>query len=68
MTNYCYKVSMYACILIEAPGKCDAMYNCHCILSCSGMVVGANVMLGFATVFDREQQRVGFAKSTCQCE
>lgn len=42
------------------------MYNIHC--TGTGMVVGANVMLGFTTVFDREQKRIGFAKSTCQCE
>jgi hypothetical protein len=33
-----------------------------------GTVIGANAMLGYYTVFDREKKRVGFAESTCDCE
>ena len=25
-------------------------------------------MVGFATIFDRESHRIGFALSTCQCK
>lgn len=30
-----------------------------------GTVLGAVVMEGFYVIFDREQDRIGFAKSTC---
>ena len=41
----------------------------HLVCSaCAGTVIGANAMLGYYTVFDREKKRVGFAESTCDCE
>ena len=33
-----------------------------------GTVLSSNLMIGYLCVFDRENERVGFAVSTCKCE
>ena len=38
------------------------------LCACAGTVIGANAMLGYYTIFDRENKRVGFAESTCDCK
>jgi len=36
--------------------------DCHCAV---GTVIGAVIMEGFYVVFDRQNQRVGFAQAAC---
>ena len=33
-----------------------------------GTVLSSNLMIGYLCIFDRENERIGFAQSTCACK
>ncbi|XP_038058272.1 beta-secretase 1-like isoform X2 [Patiria miniata] len=53
---------------VETSNKKETCYKFGVASSDSGSVIGAVVMEGFYVVFDRENQTVGFAKSSCAYE
>ncbi|XP_022090790.1 beta-secretase 1-like [Acanthaster planci] len=53
---------------VDTDNKDDTCYKFGISSSDSGSVIGAVVMEGFYVVFDRENQTVGFAKSSCADE
>ena len=58
----CLSVCLLAC---HSEGGVRPSYN---LFSLAGTVIGGNIMLGFYSIFDRENKRIGFAQSTCDCK
>jgi len=65
--------------LRQVPGSLGEQRTAGCLPQCDffvfgvkprpkGLVIGANILVGFTTVFDRTSKRLGFSKSTCNCE
>ncbi|XP_077985038.1 beta-secretase 1-like [Glandiceps talaboti] len=68
-TNKIYKLvispKQYMRAVDDGSKSSDDCYKFAITTSSSGSVIGAVIMEGFYVVFDRQNKRVGFAKSTC---
>lgn len=67
-TSQSFRITILPQLYIQPITDIDGTLDCFRFgvsSSANGLVIGATVMEGFYVIFDRAQQRVGFALSTC---
>uniref|UniRef100_A0A3P8TSL4 Beta-secretase 2 n=1 Tax=Amphiprion percula TaxID=161767 RepID=A0A3P8TSL4_AMPPE len=67
-TSQSFRITILPQLYIQPITDVDGTLDCFRFgvsSSANGLVIGATVMEGFYVVFDRAQQRLGFALSTC---
>uniref|UniRef100_A0AAQ5Y3B6 Peptidase A1 domain-containing protein n=1 Tax=Amphiprion ocellaris TaxID=80972 RepID=A0AAQ5Y3B6_AMPOC len=70
-TSQSFRITILPQLYIQPITDVDGTLDCFRFgvsSSANGLVIGATVMEGFYVVFDRAQQRLGFALSTCAGE